>query len=490
MPAITVPPQIIAAQKKRQADAKAAAKKAAQQGTFTQNADDIINSIINKSSVTDPTAIATGVATGSNNTLPTTAGNIPAPNVNALSGQDFTNNFIQYFSGVGGKPSLIQFTNDPKTKVPFVGMVNAAGSLDYVAIAGDPKDPTRFKVTDLTTAYNDYIKNYNLSDPNSVSALKKKLYESGVLKSAEAKQSLANNKFDSILGKAIVKDIITTTNSNYITAQKGIVDQFVPLGGATGGSRTSTSLRTQLQTLANATTSINSTFQKYLGRNATSQEVQQYYRQYNDFARKNAARVTTTTDFLNTEKASTTVGGVTAEDAQAIQIGMISDELRAAGKNPDAISKLGGDIGRYMSMLKQSASEYGVNYDSTRALNDAIGAIQPGSSITAQQDKFKALAKIQYKSLAGAIQEGLTVKDVVDNYTALHKKYMETEVPLDPMGSDAQKALTGGANNGTMTQDEYVRYLKGKPEWAKTQNAREEAANYATTILKQFGLMA
>ena len=67
---------------------------------------------------------------------------------------------------------------------------------------------------------------------------------------------------------------------------------------------------------------------------------------------------------------------------------------------------------------------------------------------------------------------------------------METEVPLDPMGSDAQKALTGGANGGTMTQDEYVRYLKGKPEWAKTQNAREEAAGYATQILKSFGLMA
>ena len=490
MPAVTVPPQVLAAEKKKQADAKAAAKKAAQQGTFTQSADDIINGIISKSPNTDPTAIATGGASTSNSTLPTSAGNIPAPNVTALTGQEDSNNFAQYFVGAGGQPALVKTSIDPKTKQPFIGMTNAAGTLDYVAIVGNEKDPTQFKVTDLSTAYNEYLKKYDLSNPDVVYNLKKSLYNSGLVRPGVGKQSLANKTFDKTLGSAIVQDILNTTNTNYTYALKGVTDTFVPLGGAQAFSRTTTSVRAQLETIANATNDINSTFQKYLGRNATSQEVAQYYKTYNDFARKNASRVTTTSDILNTEKSSTSVGGVTAGDAQAIQIGMISDELRAAGKNPDAISKLGGDIGRYMSALKQSAAEYGVSYDNTRALSDAIGAIQPGSSITAQQDKFKALAKIQYKSLASAIDQGLTVKDVVDNYTALHKKYMETEVPLDPMGSDAQKALTGGANGGTMTQDEYVRYLKGKPEWAKTQNAREEAAGYATQILKSFGLMA
>jgi len=487
---VTLPPQVLAAEKKKQAAAKAKAKLAAQQGTFTQSADDIINGIINKAPNTDPTAIATGGASASNGTLPTTTGTLPAPNVTALANQQYSNNFAQFFVGAGGQPALVKTSIDPKTKLPFLGMVNAAGTLDYVAITGNPQDPTQFKVSDLSTAYNDYLKKYDLSNPDVVYNLKKNLYEQGLVRTGVGKQSLANKVFDKTLGSAIVQDILNTTNTNYTFALKGVTDSFVPMGGAKAFSRTTTSVRAQLETIANAQTEINSTFQKYLGRNATSQEVAQYYRAYNDFARRNAARVTTTSDLMGAEKASTSLGGVTSADAQAIQIGMVSDELRAAGKNPDAISKLGGDIGRYISELKKSAAEYGVSYDSTRALNDAIGAIQPGSSLLAQQDKFKALAKIQYKSLASAIDQGLTVKDVVDNYTALHKKYMETEVPLDPMGADAQKALTGGANNGTMTQDEYVRYLKGKPEWAKTQNAREEAANYATTILKQFGLMA
>jgi hypothetical protein len=49
---------------------------------------------------------------------------------------------------------------------------------------------------------------------------------------------------------------------------------------------------------------------------------------------------------------------------------------------------------------------------------------------------------------------------------------------------DIQDGLTG---NLSMT--DFNKRLRKNPVWANTKNAKEEAANYATDILKSFGLM-
>jgi hypothetical protein len=40
-----------------------------------------------------------------------------------------------------------------------------------------------------------------------------------------------------------------------------------------------------------------------------------------------------------------------------------------------------------------------------------------------------------------------------------------------------------------MGYQDYIGMLKAKPEWAMTMNAREQAASFATDILKSFGMM-
>jgi len=45
-------------------------------------------------------------------------------------------------------------------------------------------------------------------------------------------------------------------------------------------------------------------------------------------------------------------------------------------------------------------------------------------------------------------------------------------------------------NKGAMNLTEFERLLKQDARWGKTKNARETATNFASNILKSFGLVA
>lgn len=469
---------------------KAAQAKAKEQGTFTESADDVINSIITNSGkvTTDPTAIGAASAVVTNGTLPNTG--VGAPSVGALAGGAYSNmGYQQDFIGLNGQPPRITLSVDPKTQKPFIGMTNAAGTLDYVAIMGDPKNPGQYKVSDLTTAVRDYL-DYYKTQPGGLAALKKTLYEEGNgVRTSDAKASIgAGNTYDKTLGLAIVNKVLSITGTNYYNSGS---KQFISFSGDNGAgyAGTRTSVEKQLLDQATAGTDLDSFMQQYLGRNATTQETNDYLKAFNSFAGQHPTKVTTTTDRLGYSKAKTSTGGMSQDEIKAIQVGMLSDALRAAGKNPDTISKLGGEIGRTISALKGTAANYGLMYDDNMALQDTIKSVQPGASVQAQQDMLKNLAKVKYKQFASAIDSGLTIKDITNQYSQLHNKYLETMVPLDPLSIDAQKALTGGQGGNAMTQDEYITYLKANPAWGKTQNAREDAASYLNTIGKMFGFV-
>lgn len=490
-------PDVTGGSQSRAAKTKAADKKAAddaaKKNKFTQSAEDVEQGIVGRAGVSDPTAASTSTLPP-NLTNPTGQYN---PTVN-IGNTEFGNaDYIRYFVGLNGQPPLVKQDVDPKTKQPFIGLTNAQGTLDYVAIIGDPNDPSKFKVTDWGTALNDY-KKWIIDSKININDFKKSLYESSTLKASELRQSLANKGLaDTTLDKVILKRIQDITNNNYLNVLSGKSNAFSsysgeqvgPYGLAPGQTRTSTSVSKQLLDNREAAMDLDALAQEYLGRNATDQEVNAYLKSYNDLASKHPTKVTSTTDYLQTEKSRTTVGGITAQDSKAVAIGILSDSLRAAGKNPDSISKLGGTIGRYINSLKQTAGDYGLHYSDSQALDDAIKSIQPGATIQDRQNVLKNLAKIQYKNLASAIDAGVTVRDVANQYNQLNQKYLETMTPVDVMSNDMQKALTGGANGSQMNSSDYIKYLKSKPEWGMTTNAHEEAANYANTVLRQFGLI-
>jgi hypothetical protein len=143
-----------------------------------------------------------------------------------------------------------------------------------------------------------------------------------------------------------------------------------------------------------------------------------------------------------------------------------------------------------MQKIIQNASIYGLAHiDNAAALNSVIKTMQPGGDINTELAKQKEQAKLLYKPLSSYLDTGGTVKDIADYYNNLNGKYLETNTPTDVMHPDIQNALKGDGKS-IMSENDYISLLKAKPEWAKTMNAREQASQFATTILKQFGLLA
>lgn len=477
---------------------KSISSAAANAGKFTVSADEFLKSVVSKAQQSDPTSLAYAQSGGTTNTLPPTGSSTGIPKI-SIGTPDFVGqqSFDNYFAKTVQHPNgLIQTARDKNGKT-YVGMVNpSTQALDYVAIMGDPNDPSKFKVSDITTAIEDF-KNYYLKDQKmSIKDLKLMLYKEGFTSKGKANSSLANNLIDGTMLDAMGQHIMGVSYTNFTNASLNVRDQFNTYSGGNINSpaktlaRTYTSSNTQLLDNRTAAMDFDQFAQKYLGRNATDAETHMFIQGYNDLASKHPTRSTITTDAIGAEKNRVSVGGVTQQDMEIVAVSVLSDSLRAAGKNPASISKLGGQIGRDINNLKKTAADYGLHYDDSMALNDAISGIQPGARVEDRMNILKNLAKVKYKNYASAIDAGVTIKDIADQYNALNNKYLENLTPTDVMSSDMQKALLGGANGNQMTTDEYVKYLKNKPEWAKTQNAREEASNYATTILKQFGMMA
>ena len=85
---------------------------------------------------------------------------------------------------------------------------------------------------------------------------------------------------------------------------------------------------------------------------------------------------------------------------------------------------------------------------------------------------------------------GYTVEDLAKPYTANISKYLETSVPVDPNHPLVIQGLTGGANGGSMNDSEFIKLIKSQPEWAKTNNAKEEASSYINQLGKLMGFTA
>ena len=448
----------------------------------------------------DPNALINQILKNSNSTDPTATGTVfpqaISPLTNATVGATGTLSdkysataFAQDFGGgIGALTSEI----DPKTRRAYIAQQDAYGVKHEVAIIGNPDDPTQYQILDKATAVQLIINQYK-SKPGGIQALKNQLFDRKILKGNTGKASLlAKDKIDGGLVAALLIGVDNLTASNFNNSANKQFDSLSSyLSGTQGyaGTRTSTNYTYTPKDIA--AKDITSFIQQELGRGATAKEVADYTSALQTFEREHPQKSVVTTDRLNNVKSSITYTGATEADKLSVKVAVLNKALTAKGVDPSAISKEGGAIAQGMDALKQSAAAYGlVGYDDARALNTMIGTLKPGGDIKAEQEKMKQVAKVTYKNLASSIDQGLTVKDVADQYAYYNQKILEKPGVTDVFDPYIQKALHNDGKSGLMSTNDYVTYLKNQPEWAKTQNAREEAASYANTILKQFGFIA
>lgn len=451
------------------------------------DADALAAKIIANATSADPTATGTvspnvispitGKPTGNSATAP----------VNPYTATSYSADFM----GAGGNNPGLTSVYSEKTKTYYIAKVDQYGVPHKVQILGDPNDPTKYSVNTTEQAIRSTIAEYQ-QKPGGIASLKQLMWQKGALTGAAGKKSIAaKNEIDPTFVKSLISylDEVTATNFNNSNTK-----QFQSFGaaitGATSFAGTRTSYDTQYTDSKSAATDISAFVKEYLGRGATAKEVSDYQAALKKAEKEHPSRQTTTTDALGQVKNRVgTGGGLSQEEKDALKVAVVSKALTAKGVDPSAISKSGGKIAIGMDVLRQTAADYGLQFNDTMALNAMINTVKIGGDIKGEQEKLKQLAKVQYKHLASAIDSGVTIKDVADQFNQYKNRYLETAGPTDVFDKDINAALTGNGTGNLMSINDFITRIKQKPEWANTQNAREDAASFATTILKQFGLL-
>jgi hypothetical protein len=225
-----------------------------------------------------------------------------------------------------------------------------------------------------------------------------------------------------------------------------------------------------------------------VGRNASPEEKNLYYKLVSDEQAKakrkgtvKGTTQTTTGEFLN------------EDDYFRIAASVIEPTLK--GTPLEGIGKLGGKVAKQVSDIKGYAADYGVKIDSKQALDYVLGGLKSGGSLSTgaidtQKNTIRELSKAFYSNLAPLIDNGVKISDISKQFGAYKGKILELpDEAVDIFDEDIQQALRNDGKPGVMSLTDYQIKLRNDPRWSKTQNAREEAAGYAQSILKSFGLI-
>lgn len=296
-------------------------------------------------------------------------------------------------------------------------------------------------------------------------------------------------KDDSSLIKGLLSAAREYTVNQVIGLKYGGLQSFQPLQKFLDEIKEpeiDTTTNISLSTKEEASRNFNQFMMEYLGRPAMPTEQGEYYKKLNAAERKSASRTTTT------EGGSVTVGGGLSE-ADRLQIMAETIKPILKGTTAEKLAEKGGKLAQDIDDLKEFAAEYGIRLsggDALRRISANIGKTGILGDTEAEKKKIKEESKVFYSNIADKIDAGVTVNSIAKQFAYLKGQLLEMpDNAIDVFDTDIQSALRNDGKQGVMSFSDFRRGIKQNPLWAKTQNAREEAANYADTILRSFGLI-
>ena len=224
-----------------------------------------------------------------------------------------------------------------------------------------------------------------------------------------------------------------------------------------------------------------------VGRNATKEEENAYYELLRDAEKKAIQSTTTKYDAEGNRMGSTQTGELMSDVDKTLLLGKVAGK---AIQNSDINTLLsaGGSSAKDVNSILSYANNYGVVLTKEQAMSYVANNFKKGQNVDATKAKILQIAKSQpqYAAISDKITNDVSVKELASNYIYQKAQTLELNMDaIDVFDKDIQDGLTG---NLSMT--DFNKRLRKNPAWANTKNAKEEAANYATDILKSFGLMA
>jgi hypothetical protein len=240
-----------------------------------------------------------------------------------------------------------------------------------------------------------------------------------------------------------------------------------------------------------ADSDLNRFFIDYVGRPATEEELNKYYKDLRALEKKNA-QVTTTkdTDSGGTSKVTTGEYQLDTEDILQLQRKIAGKALD--GSDIDTVLKGGSGAAQAVNSTLAYAKRYGVTLTNKDALKYVSNSLRNNENDTkAINAKILAISKATYSNLADVLSEDVDLDDLSANYKYTMRQVLEIpESQVDTLNPTIQLALKNNGNKGAMNLTDFERVLKQDPRWGYTSNAMETAAGYANSILRNFGLIA
>ena len=270
-------------------------------------------------------------------------------------------------------------------------------------------------------------------------------------------------------GKPVDRNVFFQEISN-----RGLAAPVVGTGGATNlptGTRT-------IYTPTEAVSIINTVSKSILGREATPEELSKLTASL----KKAQSQAITTTKY-------TMVGGVKVADVTGNldEVQFLSDLIK---KNPEYDKRKQGvrDVGK--ADLLKTAVANGLDLDKTFAsqLPTWIKRIENGEDPEVFKQLIRQTAKIGLPDkVSKLLDQGLDL----DAVYAPYRNTMASLLEINPDSISLNDALLRTAIQGDkeMPIYDFQRQIRKDNRWQYTNNARAEASNVATTVLRDFGFM-
>ena len=240
---------------------------------------------------------------------------------------------------------------------------------------------------------------------------------------------------------------------------------------------------------------VNTVFQKYKGRDANATELKTWLpavaAQYK--SEKGKSKSTIKYTYKNGELLKTEYLTANAEDPKLWIEKKVKEDVLAGKQDVNTLAIPEGPSGKYFVALKNFATDNGLRLSDSAATSYAnsiaAGTIDENTAFNALRES----AAEAFPALADKIKAGINLKTLADPYIQSMSDILE--IPdsgidlFDPKVRSALAYTLPDGKVGTKSIYDFEKELRKDPRWQYTNNARNEAASVATTVLKDFGFM-
>jgi hypothetical protein len=180
-----------------------------------------------------------------------------------------------------------------------------------------------------------------------------------------------------------------------------------------------------------------------LGREATQEEKDAYYKDLNAREKKSAVETVEVRDASGKITKSTRKGEfVTADERLNAKNAVVIKALSGTDAGEILKSAKGSQVAVQIAALQKAGAEYGQPLSAGEALKYVIAGGTEKDAIAKQTERLRLNSMTMYGNLKDHIQNGGNVKDIADQYALIKSKKLGMPVTDAFNDKDVQSALT------------------------------------------------